>query len=366
MCNAEGCTNQAHRHGVCIRHGAKTLKAPIAPLGKMAPRPVGPPKGPGNKHRPTENDGRYKPDISTNDSTRLQRSRKRQKTSHSDNSDGDSSSDYDHPIYNNCGATEQPTREVLTWVQTMSKSEQRKHIAQGLMVKVRFEDNVWYGGTIARVLNGKSQVAINFDDGTHEVSNFPDIDIVPIGAAFYPRKLESSGGDEPGEDLGIGDQELGPVSDKDDPSDYAMSRICQPCEKPIAASQVTSRSLKQPAAPVMTGNSDGFEKDLTSATSGSSSAAPAATAARISVPSSSIAVGKSDIKCNHNDIVLCDTDEEEELGAQIYRSSQTAKAFAQQKDDDREAIRKSSAEDIQKGSQQVADLRATHPCPIDG
>jgi len=76
------------------------------------------------------------------------------------------------------GGTHRPSREVLGWIRTMSPMDQRKHVNVGMRVKVRFKDNVWYGGIIARVLSLGHKIKINFDDGTVEVSDFPDRDIV--------------------------------------------------------------------------------------------------------------------------------------------------------------------------------------------
>eukprot|EP00580_Thalassiosira_gravida_P011430 CAMPEP_0201640276 /NCGR_PEP_ID=MMETSP0493-20130528/21421_1 /ASSEMBLY_ACC=CAM_ASM_000838 /TAXON_ID=420259 /ORGANISM="Thalassiosira gravida, Strain GMp14c1" /LENGTH=80 /DNA_ID=CAMNT_0048113911 /DNA_START=28 /DNA_END=267 /DNA_ORIENTATION=+ len=60
----------------------------------------------------------------------------------------------------------------------MSSIDQRKHVNDGMRVKVRFKDNVWYGGMIASVLSLGHKIKISFDDGTVEVSDFPDRDIV--------------------------------------------------------------------------------------------------------------------------------------------------------------------------------------------
>jgi len=50
------------------------------------------------------------------------------------------------------GSTDKPTREILAWVRSMSGEDQRKHVTPGLRVKVRFSNNIWYGGVIQNVV----------------------------------------------------------------------------------------------------------------------------------------------------------------------------------------------------------------------
>lgn len=59
----------------------------------------------------------------------------------------------------------------------MPPDEQRENVWRGMRVKVRFDDNVWYGGSITGVLS-LDKIKIEYDDGTEEVSDFPDNDIV--------------------------------------------------------------------------------------------------------------------------------------------------------------------------------------------
>lgn len=80
-------------------------------------------------------------------------------------------------VYNNHGGTDRPTREVLTRARAIAHKMQRKHVGVGMRVKVRFEDNVWYGGVISGVANQGRQIKINLH-GTDEVSDFPGNDIV--------------------------------------------------------------------------------------------------------------------------------------------------------------------------------------------
>jgi hypothetical protein len=52
----------------------------------------------------------------------------------------------------------------------------------GGRVKVRFDDNVWYEGTVKKILVGRdgltAKVTIDYDDGTLEVAAVPDPDVV--------------------------------------------------------------------------------------------------------------------------------------------------------------------------------------------
>jgi len=99
--------------------------------------------------------------------------------------------------------TERPTREVLKWVRAMDPDEQRNFVSVGMRVKVRFDDNLWYGGVIVRVMLQGEMIKIDFDDGAREVSKFPDNDIIvddqnngshyADAQAFVPMQWESSG-----------------------------------------------------------------------------------------------------------------------------------------------------------------------------
>lgn len=67
---------------------------------------------------------------------------------------------------------------------------QRRAVCVGLRVKVRFikkANNIhgrshrkikWYGGVICGTANGRRVIKIHYDDGTSEVANFPDKDII--------------------------------------------------------------------------------------------------------------------------------------------------------------------------------------------
>ncbi|KAL7473841.1 hypothetical protein ACHAXS_014361 [Conticribra weissflogii] len=85
-----------------------------------------------------------------------------------------------------------PTQEVMQWIREMSQKKQRKNVAKGLRVKVRFvketsTKNVhgrksrklkWYGGVIDGTNSGGRRIKIKYDDGTAEIAEFPDKDII--------------------------------------------------------------------------------------------------------------------------------------------------------------------------------------------
>jgi len=82
-----------------------------------------------------------------------------------------------------------PIAEVIEWSRTMPIKKARKHVAPGLRVKVRFATKVkrdgviirkkkWFGGRVAAASKEGSKIRIKYDDGTAEISKFPDKDVV--------------------------------------------------------------------------------------------------------------------------------------------------------------------------------------------
>lgn len=83
-----------------------------------------------------------------------------------------------------------PSVELIEWARGLSTKKQKRNIAAGMRVKVRFATNVrkangniarklkWYGGLVTGVSKGGSKIRIKYDDGTSEVSKFPDKDII--------------------------------------------------------------------------------------------------------------------------------------------------------------------------------------------
>eukprot|EP00529_Nitzschia_sp_RCC80_P006907 CAMPEP_0113524538 /NCGR_PEP_ID=MMETSP0014_2-20120614/46270_1 /TAXON_ID=2857 /ORGANISM="Nitzschia sp." /LENGTH=1527 /DNA_ID=CAMNT_0000422657 /DNA_START=287 /DNA_END=4870 /DNA_ORIENTATION=+ /assembly_acc=CAM_ASM_000159 len=87
------------------------------------------------------------------------------------------------------GIVDKPIPEIVEWHRNMSDKRCRKHIAIGMRVKVRFavpvkrdgktiKKKTWYGGRVTAVSKMGSKIRIKYDDGTSEVSGFPDEDIV--------------------------------------------------------------------------------------------------------------------------------------------------------------------------------------------
>ena len=86
------------------------------------------------------------------------------------------------------GATvESPSPEVLSHIRSMPTKSQRRAVHPGLRVKVRFVKKArsphgrttrWYGGVVCGVSSGGRRIRVHYDDGTNEVADFPDKDII--------------------------------------------------------------------------------------------------------------------------------------------------------------------------------------------
>ncbi|VEU33799.1 unnamed protein product [Pseudo-nitzschia multistriata] len=90
------------------------------------------------------------------------------------------------------GIVPAPTREVVFWGKQMPQKRARKAIEVGMRVKVRFATNatrirkdgrrvskkIFYGGKVTAKSALGSKIKIKYDDGTSEVSKFPDKDVV--------------------------------------------------------------------------------------------------------------------------------------------------------------------------------------------
>ncbi len=81
-----------------------------------------------------------------------------------------------------------PSREVKQWTANMSIKKSRKYIRIGMRVKVRFAIPVkrdgktvtkkkFYGGKVTAISKKCNKIRIKYDDGTSEVSKFPDQDV---------------------------------------------------------------------------------------------------------------------------------------------------------------------------------------------
>ncbi len=83
------------------------------------------------------------------------------------------------------GFVKAPTREVKDWMERMSVKKARKSIRVGMRVKVRFQIPVagkktkrkFYGGKVVKISKLKDKIRIKYDDGTSEVTEFPDKDV---------------------------------------------------------------------------------------------------------------------------------------------------------------------------------------------
>jgi len=82
-----------------------------------------------------------------------------------------------------------PLPEILEWSRNLSERKCRKNVASGMRVKVRFsakvkregkvvKKKIWYGGRVSAVSKEGSKIRIKYDDGTSEISKFPDKDVV--------------------------------------------------------------------------------------------------------------------------------------------------------------------------------------------
>mmetsp|Transcript_16970 Transcript_16970/g.37068 ORF Transcript_16970/g.37068 Transcript_16970/m.37068 type:complete len:1270 (+) Transcript_16970:610-4419(+) len=82
-----------------------------------------------------------------------------------------------------------PDQRVLRWSRSLPVKQSRHAAQQGLRVKVRFATRVkrdgklvrkkkWYGGVVSQVSKAGSKIRIKYDDGTSEISKFPDKEIV--------------------------------------------------------------------------------------------------------------------------------------------------------------------------------------------
>mmetsp|Transcript_14709 Transcript_14709/g.26721 ORF Transcript_14709/g.26721 Transcript_14709/m.26721 type:complete len:556 (-) Transcript_14709:21-1688(-) len=339
VCSAEECMNKAIRGGVCIRHGAKTIKVgKKRGIRKKTPeweesesegqQPV-PKKRRGRPPKVKKPEWEAKFESEPAEEQPVPRKRRgrlskadaavgstKNNVSGSDVGSGDDNSDDDDDdriADTNHGGIHRPTREVFKWIRTMSPKKQRKYIHVGMRVKVRFEGNVWYGGMIASVLNQGHKIKISFDDGAKEVSDFPDDDIVvddqnngshhADAQAFIPLQWRSSSNDSEEDESEVTKEDSS--GDKVDSSGNVGSMVATSCQDDSA--NVTSEQ----------------DADFICQT-----CAPAA----YNPDSQEIKHDSSD----SND--PCDTDEEEELGALIYRSSLTAKSIAEQGDGDRRNV----------------------------
>ncbi|CAB9503547.1 CW-type Zinc Finger [Seminavis robusta] len=102
-----------------------------------------------------------------------------------------------------------PAPEVLEWNRALTIKKARRNVATGLRVKVRFATKVkregkivrkkrWFGGRVSAVSKEGSKIRIKYDDGTAEISKFPDKDVV-VDDAFNGEHQANAGKFQPPE-----------------------------------------------------------------------------------------------------------------------------------------------------------------------
>ncbi|KAL7581057.1 hypothetical protein ACA910_005860 [Epithemia clementina (nom. ined.)] len=102
-----------------------------------------------------------------------------------------------------------PLPRVLAWTRNLPVKEARQNVKQGIRVKVRFSTKLkkegkrkkkWYGGLVSQVSKAGSKIRIKYDDGTSEVSRFPDKDVVVDATLNGEHQCSSEFFDPPPED----------------------------------------------------------------------------------------------------------------------------------------------------------------------
>ena len=170
-----------------------------------------------------------------------------------------------------------PIAEIIEWNRTLSIKKARKHVQTGLRVKVRFATKVkrdgkiirkkkWFGGRVAAASKEGSKIRIKYDDGTAEISKFPDKDVVVDSAFNGEHQVNASKflppGMEPGDpekavDDGAMDatmQEFANDDDDDDEEEGDKQKVKSPKPSPAAApkklkSLVTDVQVPSPPIP---------------------------------------------------------------------------------------------------------------------
>ena len=108
------------------------------------------------------------------------RERKRISSNHSESSKHSKSSKTSKGSPGRTRSVPPPKEEVIAWAFGMSQEKQRRAIAVGMRVKVRFmkPKMKWYGGVVTARSAGGKRIRIKYDDGTKEEPSFPDKEIV--------------------------------------------------------------------------------------------------------------------------------------------------------------------------------------------
>lgn len=117
-----------------------------------------------------------------------------------------------------------PDPQILEWNRALPVKRARRNVAQGLRVKVRFATKVkregkilrkkkWFGGRVSAVSKEGSKIRIKYDDGTAEISKFPDKDVVVCDAFNGQHQCDASKFQPPQHETGTAavDEERAPT-----------------------------------------------------------------------------------------------------------------------------------------------------------
>lgn len=153
-----------------------------------------------------------------------------------------------------------PDPHILEWNRALPVKRARRNVAQGLRVKVRFATKVkregkilrkkkWFGGRVSAVSKEGSKIRIKYDDGTAEISKFPDKDVVVCDAFNGQHQCDASKFQPPQNDTGSAavDEEGAPTQPqgerKQSPQPPPLSEPSQPDEASHKQEDKPSESL---------------------------------------------------------------------------------------------------------------------------
>jgi len=165
-----------------------------------------------------------------------------------------------------------PEPEVLQWNRGLSEKKSRKHVSTGLRVKVRFaakvkrdgkvvKKKIWYGGRVSAVSKEGSKIRIKYDDGTSEISKFPDKDVVvddtfngkhlvPANKFIPPIPTESVEEEEEQEfDMDVDEPTGQPMEPKEEPKPKLSAPESQTSSEPARSTCPSSNLTKEKEEP---------------------------------------------------------------------------------------------------------------------
>jgi CW-type Zinc Finger len=145
-----------------------------------------------------------------------------------------------------------PEPEVLEWNRALSEKKCKKHIATGMRVKVCFaakvkregkvfKKKIWYGGRVSAVSKEGSKIRIKYDDGTSEISKFPDKDVVVDDAGNGEHRVSAHKfiPPPPREQIEVGNEDDEPATEIEDERNAAM-RDDATAEIPVSKEKLPS------------------------------------------------------------------------------------------------------------------------------